>query len=167
MSKNDTKKTKKEIEHEIRERDYQDGRATEFDMFEWFRQNQNHCRFEYPHRFNFYDLKACNDITNKQYATEIKKRYVTKDRYDTTIVPFSKVREYKRVKEQFEDFLFVFCFTDGNYYITYNELCKLKKHDKRIQVRSFQRFKSYTHKAKKHLFIPCDLLKPLDTLKIL
>ena len=160
MSKNDVKKTKKEI----RESDYQDGRETELDIFEFFKQKYNHFTFTQPDRFDFYDLKASNNDTNEQYLTEIKKRYVTRDKYDTTIVPFTKVREYKRVKDDFVDMLFVFCFTDGNYYITYNELCKLKKHDKRIQVRNFQRFKSYTHKIKKHVFIPCDLLKPLDEL---
>ena len=144
-------------EHQTRERDYQTGLSAELDI--WDKLTKQGYEVTTTDRYNPFDCKI-----NNTYVGEVKKRNNTKDQFHTTLIPYSKLLEYKKVKKQYRDLILIFSFTDGDYYTTYRELCKRKKQDKRIQVRDFQRFKSFKHAVRKHVFIPVSLLKPLDQL---
>ena len=145
-------------EFEIREQDYQEGYENELNIFDKLRNKG--FSIEETDRYEWYDMKIDNE-----YLGEIKKRVdINKDTYDTTIFPFSKIREWKKVRKDYNDLILIFSFKDNDYYISYKELREFKKTDTRIKVAPFQRYKGFIHKSRLHYYVPIDLLKPLDNL---
>ena len=104
-----------------------------------------------------YDPFDC--IINNKYVGEVKKRNTNKNTYPTTILPYSKLLEFKKVRHDYEDLILIFKFRDCDCYTTYQELCRNK-----IKVKPFTRYSGFTHKSRKHAFIPTTLLQPLDEL---
>ena len=104
-----------------------------------------------------YDPFDC--IINNKYVGEVKKRNINKDAFSTTILPYSKLLEFKKVRHDYEDLIIIFKFKDSECYTTYRELCKNK-----VKVKPFTRYTGFTHKSRKHVFIPTALLQPLDEL---
>ena len=139
-------------EQKIREQDYQFGLVGELEIFNKLRNNG----FEVSPtpRYNPFDCKI-----NSTYVGEVKKRNNTKNCYPTTLLPYSKLLEYKKIKKEYKDLIIIFKFTDGEYYTTYRELCR-----NRVKIRPFTRYNGFTHKTKPHVDIPVSLLKPLDQL---
>ena len=139
-------------EQKIRELDYQTGLSAEQDIFD--KLSKKGYDITPTDRYNPFDCKI-----NNTYVGEVKKRTNTKDRFPTTILPYSKLLEYKKVKKQYRDLILIFKFTDGDYYTTYRELCRNK-----VEYGPLTRKKGYTHSTRTHVFIPVSLLKPLDQL---
>ena len=139
-------------EQKIREQDYQFGSKGELEIFDKLR-TKGYEVTPTP-RYNSFDCKI-----NNKYLGEVKKRNNAKNRFPTTLLPYSKLLEYKRVKKQYRDLILIFKFTDGDYYTTYRELCR-----NRVKIRPFTRYNGFVHKTKPHVDIPISLLKPLDQL---
>ena len=150
---------KNNIECIIREKDYQQGAVAETTIFNKLRNKG--FTVEETDRYDWFDCKI-----NDNYLGEVKKRLVKKDTFDTTIIPMSKIREWKKVKQDYRDLILIFTFKDCDTYISYREVCKLIKTDNRIKIANFQRNKGFTHTVKKHLFIPTDLLHPFDCITL-
>jgi len=98
------------------------------------------------YRFAIYDAK-CKE-TNTHY--EIKARRCAMNSYPTTIIPYSKIAK----KEEKDNLIFVFLFTDGLYYIKYNQDLFNTFETKNI---SYHRSGCAT-KPILHYCIPCELL---------
>ena len=143
-------------QRDIREQDYQQGLIGEHSIFQ--KLTLQGYSLEKSNRYDFYDFKL-----NSDYLVELKSRQdINKDTYDTTILPYSKIKEFKRVKKDYRDLILIFSFSDNdNYYVTYKQLCKAKPC---IQIKPFNRYSGFKHKSKLHLFIPTHLLKPLEQL---
>ena len=139
-------------EQQVRERDYQFGLNGELDIFD--KLSKKGYKITPTDRYNPFDCKI-----NNTYVGEVKKRNNTKDQFPTTILPYSKLVEYKKVKKNYKDLILIFSFRDGDYYTTYRELCRNK-----VEYGSLTRKKGYTHPTRTHVFIPVSLLKPLDQL---
>ena len=139
-------------ELEIRKNDYQDGLVGETDIFDKLRNKG----FEVT-TTSRYDPFDC--IINNKYVGEVKKRNTNKNTYPTTILSYSKLLEYKKVKKNYEDLILIFKFRDCDCYTTYRELCRNK-----VKVKPFTRYSGFTHKSRKHAFIPTTLLQPIDEL---
>ena len=139
-------------ESDIREHDYQSGLTAETDIFDKLRNKG----FEVTttSRYNPFDC-----IINNKYVGEIKKRNIDKNTYSTTILPYSKLVEYKKVRKDYKDMILIFKFLDYDCYTTYRELCKTN-----IEIKPFTRYSGFEHKSRNHVFIPTTLLKPLDEL---
>ena len=136
----------------IRERDYQTGLVGELEIFDKLR-NRGY-EITQTARYDPFDCKI-----NNKYLGEIKKRDNKKNCYPTTLLPYSKLLEYKKIKKNHKDLILIFKFTDGDYYTTYRTLCKNK-----VKYRPFTRCSGFTHKTKSYVCIPISLLKPLDQL---
>ena len=143
-------------EKNIRENDYQQGYDIETKIFDKLRQKGY--IVNPTTRYDYYDCKI-----NQKYACEIKKRNIKKDTFDTTILPFSKIQQYKQEHKKFEDLIMIFSFQDGDYYTSYKKLCKIKE---RIKIDTFTRYSGFQHNKRKHIFIPTDILKPLNRIKL-
>ena len=139
-------------EQKIRENDYQTGLNAELDIWDKLRKQGN--TITRTDTYNPFDCKI-----NNKYLGEVKKRTNTKNRFPTTILPYSKLLEYKKVKKQYRDLILIFSFRDGDYYTTYRDLCRNK-----VEYGPLTRKKGYTHQTRTHVFIPVSLLKPLDQL---
>ena len=139
-------------EQEIRERDYQTGLVGELEIFDKLKNNGY--KVTPTPRYNPFDCKI-----NDKFVGEIKKRNNAKNRYPTTLLPYSKLLEYKKIKKQYQDLIIIFKFTDGDYYTTYRTLCKNK-----VKYRPFTRCSGFKHQTKPYVYIPISLLKPLDQL---
>ena len=139
-------------EQKIRERDYQFGLIGELDI--WDKLRKQGYNITPTDRYNPFDYKI-----NDTYLGEVKKRNNTKDRFPTTLLPYSKLLEYKKVKKNYKDLILIFKFTDGDYYTTYKTLCK-----NRVKYRPFTRYNGFVHETRPHVDIPISLLKPLDQL---
>ena len=139
-------------EIEIRENDYQTGLEGESNIFNKLRQRG----FEVTTTPR-YDPFDC--IINNKYVGEVKKRSTNKNAYPTTILPYSKLLEFKKVRHDYEDLILIFKFQDCDCYTTYRELCRNK-----VKVKPFTRYAGFTHKRRKHAFIPTTLLQSLDEL---
>ena len=139
-------------EIEIRENDYQTGLTAETEIFDKLRKKG----FEITTtpRYDPFDY-----IINKKYVGEVKKRNINKDAFSTTILPYSKLLEFKKVRHDYEDLILIFKFKDSECYTTYRELCRNK-----VKVKPFTRYTGFTHNIRKHAFIPTTLLQPLDEL---
>ena len=144
-------------EAQIRENDYENGVACELDKFIILRNKG--FNIEPTERYCFYDCKI-----NDNYLCEIKKRSIAKNKYPTTIVPYSKVLEYRKIQKSYKDFIFIFSFTDGDWYTSYNELMRLVKKNVTIYIKPFTRYTGFQHTTRKHIHIPVELLKPLEQL---
>ena len=118
-------------------------------------------------RWRWNDFEIINKTSHKKYKVELKKRVgINKNTFDTTILPFSKIIEWRKVKKKYDDFLLMFSFKDGTYHIPYSTVKKLKKTDKRIKVDIFQRKSGFVHNKRLHLFIPTEHLIPLNELSV-
>ena len=82
-------------EIEIRENDYQDGLVGETEIFNKLKQKG----FEITTtpRYDPFDY-----IINKKYVGELKKRNTHKNTYPTTILPYSKLLEYKKGEKRLQ-----------------------------------------------------------------
>ena len=79
-------------ERQICEHDYQQGLISENDIFK--KLTSQGYTLEKSNRYKFYDFKL-----NDNYLVELKSRSnINKDTYTTTILPYSKIKEFKRVK---------------------------------------------------------------------
>ena len=141
-------------EQQTIENDYQQGLQSETEIMDKLQKKGFHV--ESSTRYEWYDFKL-----NQKYLCENKKRNIAKNKYDTTIFPLSKIQQFKKVKYDYKDLILIFSFTDNDYYTTYNEICK-KKHN--IQIKPFTRYCGFRHTSRKHLFIPTNMLQPLDQL---
>ena len=144
------------IEEQVRENDYQQGLDNEMKVFDKLKKMGY--IIEPTERYEYYDCTI-----NHKYATEIKKRNNHKDAFDTTIFPFSKISKYKKQHKKFNDLIMIFSFQDGDYYTSYNDLCKVKE---RIKFKMITRYAGFEHKQRKHILIPTDLLLPLECIKL-
>jgi hypothetical protein len=97
-------------------------------------------------RFSTYDARSEESNTNY----EIKARRCDKNNYPTTIIPYSKILK----KKKNEKLIFVFQFTDGLYFIEYNQ--------KLFDTFAMEGITYYREgiepKSVKHVCIPVDLL---------
>ena len=144
-------------EHQIREADYQDGICCEQKIFD--KLQQMGYTIEPTKRYEYFDCL----ISNK-YICEVKKRYVNKDRYDTTILPISKIKQYElQHKQNHLDMIMIFSFEDGCYYTSYNDL---RKNKEKFKIDTFIRYSGFEHKKRPHIFIDTDILKPLDQMQL-
>ena len=136
----------------IREHDYETGFIAETEIFDKLRNKG----LEITPTLR-YDPFDC--IINSKYVGEVKKRSTNKNTYPTTILPYSKLLEFKKVRHDYKDMILIFKFRDEDCYTTYRELCK-----NRVEVKPFTRYSGFTHRTRPHVFIPTSLLKPLDEL---
>jgi len=100
-------------------------------------------------KFHSFDLKGRNSYI------EIKTRTFEKNKFDTTIIPCSKLEFAARSDSKI---YFVFVFTDGTYYIKYDpEVFKTFK------VKLFKRQDRIDHRDKmqNYCYIPVNLLSQL------
>ena len=100
------------------------------------------------------DTFAPFDFVNhdKTFFVELKKRRNTKDKYPTTMIPYSKIQKIIPGLR----YAFAFQFTDGLYYIEYNE--DLFQHFERRQGGRYDRGKP---EIELYCFIPVNQLQPL------
>ena len=143
-------------EHKVREADYQQGLVNEQKIFDKL---QNMGYNVQPTQRYYY----CDCTINDTYRCEIKKRNVNKDTYNTTILPFSKIKQYKLEYKKYKDMILIFTFEDGDYYTTYFDLCKQKN---KVKIDTFTRYSGFTHNPRKYLFIDTDLLQPLSHINL-
>ena len=144
-------------EHRIRETDYQDGASHEQKIFN--KLQQMGYTIEPTSRYKYFDC-----LIDDKYICEVKKRSVNKDRYDTTILPISKIKQYElQHKKTHLDMIMIFSFQDGCYYTSYNDL---RKNKKKFKIDTFTRYSGFEHKPKPHIFIKTELLKPLDQIRL-
>ena len=139
-------------ENNIREHDYQDGLVGETKIFDKLREKG----FEVTTTPR-YDPFDC--IINNKYVGEVKKKSTNKNAYPTTILPYSKLMEYNKVRHEYEDLILIFKFRDCDCYTTFRELCR-----NTIKIKPFTRYSGFEHKSRKYVFIPVSLLRPLDEL---
>ena len=139
-------------EQKISEHDYQTGLVCELKIFDKLRDKVY--EITPTARYDPFDCKI-----NDKYLGEVKKRNNAKNRYPTTLLPYSKLLEYKKIRKHYKDLILIFKFTDGDYYTTYRTLCRNK-----VKYRLFTRCSGFTHKTKPYVYIPISLLKPLHRL---
>ena len=150
-------------EHIVRENDYQIGKQAEDKLFDKLI-NDNFI-VKTTKRYCWYDYQLINKKTNKKYVVELKKRLgINKNTYPTTLLPYSKIIEWRKVKKKYDDFILMFQFNNGTFYIPYSQVKKLAKTDQRIKVDTFTRTKGFSHNPKLHLYIPTEHLIPLEQL---
>ena len=98
------------------------------------------------------------DFTSDWIDVELKSRNVARDTYKTTIIPKSKIDYIKKVSAT-KKYVFAFRFTDGLYYIEYDEKvfdnleCKMFVRTERTGYKDIQQL--YYH-------IPVDKLLPIE-----
>ena len=144
-------------EQKIREADYQDGKRWERIVFAKL-EKMGYIVEPKPRR-EYFDC-----LIDDKYICEVKKRYVNKDRYDTTILPISKIKQYElQHKKTHLDMIMIFAFEDGDYYTSYNDL---RKNKEKFKIDTFIRYSGFEHKPKPHIFIKNELLKPLDQIRL-
>ena len=144
----------------VRENDYNNGRQAETNLYDRLRQ-KGYIIEEKP-RWCWHDFKL-----NDTYLGEHKNRPdICKDTYDTTIFPYSKWKEWIKVRKQYQDCIFIFTFKDGSFYTSYKHIKLLVKEGRTFEIKPFQRYSGFIHKSRLHVHIPVDILKPLDTLEI-
>lgn len=143
-------------EKEIREQDYQKGLVCETKIFDKL-QKMGYI-VEPTQQWSFYDCTI-----NDKYMCEIKKRFNTKNQYTTTILPWSKILEYNKVKKHFKNLILIFSFEDGDFYTSYNHLARMKH---KLKLKPLIRNKGFQHKSRLHLHIPIDILKPLNAISL-
>ena len=148
-------------EQTVRENDYNTGKKGEDKLYDRLRQ-KGYIVEEKP-RWCWHDFKL-----NDTYLGEHKKRpNIYKDSYPTTIFPYSKWKEWKKVCKQYNDCIFIFTFKDGSFYTSYTHMKSLMKQGRTFEIeKKFQRHSGFTHKPRPHIHIPVDILQPLDTLKV-
>lgn len=100
-------------------------------------------------KFHSFDFKGRNSYI------EIKTRTFEKDKFETTIIPCSKLDFAARSDSSI---YFVFVFTDGIYYIKYDKVIFDS-----FKVKPFQRRDRIDHRDKlqDYVYIPVNLLCPV------
>lgn len=88
------------------------------------------------------------DFEGEKCLIEIKSRNVTSERFDSTILPYSKI---EGIEKQNKEVYFVFNFTDKIYYIQYNQ--ELFKTFGKANYKRKQRI-DYDDKEQLYIFIP-------------
>ena len=144
----------KDSEKSIMEADYLDGLQHEKNVIEKLRSKGY--IVEPTERYDPFDFKI-----NDNYLIELKSRNCFKDKYQTTLLGYNKIQEYRRVKKSYKDLVLIFKFTDGEFYTTYRKICKATP---RCKIRPFTRYSGYQHQTKPYVHIPVNLLKPLKQL---
>ena len=136
-------------EQKTRESDYQNGYMQENKIISMLRAKGY--TVNPSSRYCFYDCKI-----NDKYICEIKSRQCKKNTFDTTILPYSKIQEFKKVRKNFKDMVLIFKFIDGSYYTTYRDVCK-----NHCKIKKFTRYSRFAHNSKKHVFIPIEYVKTI------
>ena len=135
-------------ENDIREQDYQQGFACEMKIMDKLRK-QHGLTIESTSRYDTFDF-----IANREYLGEIKHRNVCNDTFDTTILPYSKLKEYQKVKNNYKDLILIFRFKNNNdYFIKYSQLMHLNKPCKKVKIAKFTRYAGFQHNNRLHVFI--------------
>lgn len=152
-----------EYEKNVVEMDYKVGEAEEEKFFNVIKE-----RFivEKTNRYEWYDFILYNKNESKIYLAELKKRNNNKNTFTTTIIPYYKIEEWKKVKKDYEDFILIFDFLDGRYYITWKQIQELIRKGHSFKIKKFQRHKGFFHNNKKHLHIPVKFLKPFEEMSL-
>jgi hypothetical protein len=98
------------------------------------------------------------DFEGSHCWVELKSRTNGKDKYDTALLPYSKIR---RASESDKKLYCVYEFTDGIYYLPYD-----KALFDTFEVKPFVRRQrsDYYDKPKPYIHIPTTLLRPLSFL---
>ena len=97
-------KHQNKTEQKIREADYQDGASHEQKIFD--KLQQMGYTVEPTSRYEYFDF-----LIDDKYICEVKKRYNSKDKYDTTILPISKIKQYElQHKKTHLDMIMIFSF---------------------------------------------------------
>ena len=149
----------------VKEKDYQIGCQAEDRIFKVL--SHKNFKVTATNRWKWNDFEIINKTSCKKYKLELKHRIgIRKNMFDTTIMPFSKIVEWRKVKKEYDDFILMFEFIDGTYYIPYSFVKKLATTDKRIQVKEFHRTKGCDHKSRLHLYVPVEYLIPLKQLEV-
>ena len=141
MSLKRTKSLKSDIEF---------GNKAEIEVIKLLRVHFGENIIKNTYRFATYDAK-CKE-TNTHY--EIKARRCAMNSYPTTIIPCSKIAK----KEEKDNLIFVFLFTDGLYYIKYDR----KVFDTFVTDDITYYRKGIQAKPVKHMYIPIELLVKVD-----
>jgi len=100
---------------------------------------------------------ATIDFVSDTIEIELKTRNNEKDKYPTTLIPKSKI-DYIKNNRRMKKYIFAFKFTDGLYYIEYDD----KVFDK-IECKMFVRDKrtGWSDAAQLYYYIPVTLLRPV------
>lgn len=93
---------------------------------------------------------ASIDFKSDTVDIELKSRTTARDTYPTTIIPASKIN-YIRKYGGSKRFVFAFAFTDGIYYIEYDE-AKFSSFEHKMFVRNKR--SDYNDKEQMYCFIP-------------
>ena len=141
MSLKRTKSLKSDIEF---------GNKAEIEVIKALRVHFGENIIKNTYRFAIYDAK-CKE-TNTHY--EIKARRCAMNSYPTTIIPCSKIAK----KEEKDNLIFVFLFTDGLYYIKYDP--KVFETFGTDDITYYR--KGIQAKPVKHICIPIELLVKMD-----
>ena len=142
--------------HKIRDKDYQFGKEGENNIYNKLKLQGY--KVKKLDRYSQHDF-----IINDKYIAEHKTRKkISKDTFDTTIFPYSKWTAWKNIKDKYKDCIFTFSFNDGNFFIKCTDIKKYKKQGIKFQIKPFTRYSGFTHAERRHLFIPTNLLKPLE-----
>ena len=144
----------------VLQNDYKAGKQAETELLNVL--NDHNIVSTTTKKFCWHDFRINGVIGGHKFLVEHKRRFNNKNKYDTTIVPHSKIVEWRKVKQNYDGFLLIFTFNDGRYYIDYKTLMELKKTESRIKVDWFQRYSGYKHSMRKHLFMPVSILKPFN-----
>jgi len=124
--------------------------------------NEELIQLEFKEKFNIDLIKTGEfdimDFTNedKTLYVEIKSRTFNYKKYDTTMIGENKLIF---ARKSGKECIFIFSFTDGNYYYRYD---KNDYYKSQYTGRTDRGYKEY----KEHIFIPINMLKPLNTLYI-
>jgi hypothetical protein len=92
---------------------------------------------------------------DKTVFAELKTRRIRHNQYPTTLISADKIAHI----EEGKDYYFVWAYVDGMYYLKYDPdvwatfECKMFARYDRSDRREF---------PKPHIFIPCELLKPIE-----
>ena len=110
-------------------------------------------------RYEYYDCSV-----NNKYIVEVKNRHNNKDKYNTTILPISKIKQYElQHKKDYLDMILIFVFKDGCFFTSYNDL---RRNKDKFKIDTLTRYSGFQHKPRKHIFVKTKLLKPLDQLQL-
>jgi hypothetical protein len=116
-------------------------------------------KFVLPHIQKYFkrDIKKTEgryckyDFEDSEFKYELKSRNNTKDKFDTTLIGADKIVSNK--------IIFLFYFTDGLYYIEYNEEL-FNTFGKSMFCR--EQRGGYNDKPKEYIFIPVNLLIKIE-----
>jgi hypothetical protein len=114
-------------------------------------ENKFNCNLKRLKEFSRFDLK---DKDNK-IIVEVKKRYNTHDKYNTTMIGYNKYDRAEHYYKKGYTVLFCFVFTDGNYYYKFNN-------DKNLKPKIGGRCDRGIKEFKEYIYIPIDELEKFN-----